>query len=131
MMPAGKVSRIDLTAPLWTKKPPPSWPKLPPGPVRGREILDSRQDLDRRHAGRLQVGRPAEGRAGKAPERVVRKSARATAHREETAELGVHEREQDDDDRAEDPAEDRRRPGEDDGAEGAEQPARADDRPLR
>ena len=54
------------------------------------------EHLDRRHAGRLDVGEPAERRAGEAAERVVREAAGPAADREIATQLGVHQRQHDD-----------------------------------
>ncbi len=94
-------------------------------------VADHRLDLDRGDGGGLEPGEPAERHAREAAEGVVRVARRAAGDREHAAELGVHEGQQDDRDRADAPGDDRRRAGDDDGVLGSVEPTRADDRSDR
>lgn len=97
----------------------------------GREVLDRGQHLDWRRGGRLQVRRPAERHAGEAAERVVGEPAGAAADREQSAELGVHQRQQDYDECRDRPADQGRRAGDGGRDECTEQPPRPDHRAHR
>ena len=101
------------------------------GPRVGRQVLDGGEHLDRRDRRRLDVGEPAERRAGQAPEGVVGESARASALGEHGAELGVDESEGRHEERGDHPADQRSGPGDGDRDERTEEPTRPERGPGR
>ncbi len=94
-------------------------------------VGDGRLDLDGGGPHRLQPGEPAERSPGQAAEGVVREPGGPPADREHPAQLGVHEGQQDDGHRADEPGDDGGRPADGGTDEGPEQPARPDDRTFR
>ena len=95
------------------------------------EVGQRRLDLDRRDRDGLQPRHPARGEAREGAEREAREPGGAARERVGRAQLGVHERQQDDDHACQHPGDQRRPARRLRGGERAEQPARADDRAER
>ena len=93
-------------------------------------VLHEREALDRRDRHGLDVGEEPEPDAGHAAEREVREPGRSAGDRVHRAELGVSQGQDDNDDADDDPGHDGGAAHRLRGVQGAEQPARADDRCL-
>ena len=96
-----------------------------------RGIGNGRLHLDGGGTCRLQPREPPERGTGQPAEGVVGEPGGSAADREHPPELGVHQGEQDDRQRSDEPGDEGRRPTDGGAEQGAEEPARSDDRALR